>query len=77
VVEAFESHAADQLLGPIDPPRVISLDESAFRRRFKFHSIVSNPEAGEVLEIFYGRDQATVTATRWSCQRGFFGILAR
>lgn len=58
VASAFELLAEAQggFSGP--PPRVLSLDESAFRRRFRFHTVVSDPEGRRVLDLVEGRDQA-------------------
>lgn len=47
VKEAFEAHAAAELVEvDPDPPRVLSLDESAFKRRFHFTRCLSDPERG-------------------------------
>lgn len=40
------------------PARVISVDESAFRRRFRYHTVVSDPEGRRVLDLVEGRNQA-------------------
>ncbi len=39
------------------PPRVISLDEAAFRKRFRYHTIVSDPEAPGVVDMVEGNTQ--------------------
>lgn len=61
IEEAFEAHAAAELveLDP-DPPRVLSLDESAFRKRFRFHTVFSDPERGAVLDLVEGRGKGAV-----------------
>jgi hypothetical protein len=44
VIEAFEHHAASELLGrDTEPPRALAIDESAFRKRFRFHTVFSDP----------------------------------
>jgi transposase len=58
VLEAFEDYAERELDQPIDPPRVISLDESSFKRRFCFHTVLSDPERGKLLGMVEGRDKA-------------------
>lgn len=59
VVEAFDALApAGAAPGA---PRVVSLDESSFRRPFVFHTVVSDPVAGRVLDLTDGRDQAGAT----------------
>lgn len=57
VVEAFDSHAALEVAGPQEPPRVISLDESSFKRGFRFVTILCNPEKSVVLDMVPGRDE--------------------
>jgi transposase len=61
VEEAFEAHAAAELLD-VDPhpPRVLSIDESAFKRHFRFHTVFSDPERGALLDLVDGRDKAAV-----------------
>ena len=55
VVEAFDAHSTATL----DPgrPRVLSMDESAFRRRFVFQTVLFDPIAGRALAVADGRDQ--------------------
>lgn len=63
VVEAFDSHASQELAtGPSAPPRALSIDESAFRRRFRYHTVVSDPERSVVIDLFEGRSKAGVAA---------------
>lgn len=61
IEEAFQAHVAAELvdLNP-DPPRVLSLDESAFKKRFRFHTVFSDPEQGAVLDMVEGRGKAAV-----------------
>lgn len=61
VEESFEAHAGAELvdINP-DPPRVLSLDESAFRKRFRFHTVFSDPERGAVLDLVEGRGKGAV-----------------
>lgn len=53
--QALEQFSATD--GP--PPRVLSIDEAAFRRRFKYHTIISAPGQRRVVGVTPGRDQAT------------------
>lgn len=64
VMDAFESHAPGELgTEPAHPPEVLSIDESAFRRRFHFHTVISDPQHGRVLELLDGR--TTEGVARW------------
>jgi len=59
VVEAFDAYACDELAGPPGWfPRVVNLDESAFRRMFRYHTVFFDPERGEVFELVEDRSQA-------------------
>ena len=59
VVEAFDAHASEELAGPPDWfPRVVNLDESAFRRMFSYHTVFSDPERGVVFDLVEDRSQA-------------------
>jgi transposase len=61
VLEAFEHHAATELVEQdVDPPRVLAIDESAFRKRFRFHTVLSDPERGAVLDLVEGRGKGSV-----------------
>lgn len=61
VEEAFEAHAGAELVeASPEPPRVLSLDESAFKKRFRFHTVLSDPERGAVLDLVEGRDKGSV-----------------
>jgi transposase len=65
VVEAFDAHASEELGEPPDWfPRVVNLDESAFRRMFLYHTVFSDPERGAVFELVEERSQA-------AAERGF------
>lgn len=59
VVEAFDAHASEELAAPPKWfPRVVNLDESAFRRMFRYHTVFSDPERGVVFEFVEDRSQA-------------------
>ncbi|HEX8100007.1 MAG TPA: ISL3 family transposase [Actinomycetota bacterium] len=61
VEEAFEAHATAELVDASpEPPRVLSLDESAFRKRRRFHTVFSDPERGVVLDLVEGRGKGAV-----------------
>jgi len=61
VLEAFEHHAASELLErDVEPPRVLAIDESAFRKRFRFHTVFSDPERGVVIDLVEGRGKSSV-----------------
>jgi transposase len=61
VEEAFEAHAATELIDiDPDPPRVLSLDESSFKKRLQFHTVFSDPERGAVLDLVEGRGKGAV-----------------
>lgn len=63
VLEAFDSHASQELARvPLAPPRALSIDESAFRRRFRYHTVISDPERGVVIDLFEGRSKTGVAA---------------
>jgi transposase len=59
VASAFDLRAAGEPdYAGAPPPRVLSFDESAFRRGFRYHTVVSDPEGRGVLDLVEGRDQA-------------------
>jgi transposase len=59
VVEAFDAHASEELDCLADWfPRVVNVDESAFRRMFRYHTVFSDPERGAVFELVEERSQA-------------------
>ncbi len=57
IADAFTIKATcfDPYLGPA--PKVLSIDEASFRRRFLFHTVLSAPEQRRVLELIPGRNQ--------------------
>ena len=59
VSDAFEHTARDcgGYEGP--PPRVISLDEAAFKKRHRYHTVISDPIAPGVVEMVDGRSPQT------------------
>lgn len=61
VVEAFDTHAPEAI-GELRSARVLALDESSFRRRFRYHTVLFAPEEGRALELATGRDQAAADA---------------
>lgn len=60
VLEAFTHHAASVERGPVEPPRVLAIDESAFKKRFMFHTVFSDPERGYVFDLVEGRHKGAV-----------------
>jgi len=61
VEEAFECHAALELVErEVESPRVLAIDESAFRKRFRFHTVFSNPERGTVFDLVEARGKHSV-----------------
>lgn len=61
VEEAFEHHAAAELQArDFEPPRVLAIDESAFRKRFRFHTVFSDPERGVIIDLVEGRGKSSV-----------------
>ncbi len=61
IIEAFEHHAASELLArDVEPPRVLAIDESAFRKRFRFHTVFSDPERGNVIDLVEGRGKGSI-----------------
>ncbi len=59
VADAFERAAGDCDTYGGPPPRVISLDEAAFKKRHRYHTVVSDPEAHGVVDMVDGRSQQT------------------
>lgn len=59
IADAFTIKATgfDPYAGPA--PKVLSIDEASFRRRFFFHTVVSAPEQRRVLDLVPGRNQAS------------------
>jgi transposase len=61
VLEAFDFHAAEEALRPLPrPPRVVAIDETAFRKRRRFHTIFSDPEQGITFDLAAGRAVGSV-----------------
>jgi transposase len=61
VIEAFEHHAVRELIDhAVEPPRVLAIDESAFKKRFRFHTVFSDPEHSTVLDLVEGRGKGAV-----------------
>lgn len=61
VTDAFDDHAALALRSRAQlRPRVIALDESAFRRGFKYKTVLFAPELRALIEMADGRTQAAV-----------------
>jgi transposase len=56
VVEAFDA-LSDEALADIGSPRVLALDESSFRRRLRFQTVLFDPTARRALAVAEGRDQ--------------------
>lgn len=56
VVEAFDTYSL-AALEELGSPRVLSMDESAFRRRFVFQTVLFDPIARRALTIADGRDR--------------------
>jgi transposase len=56
VVEAFDTWAPSAV-GPVGQPRVLALDESAFRRRLHFNTVLFDPLARRAISVADGRDQ--------------------
>ena len=53
--DAFDAWAADQPRFGSEAPRVISLDESAFKSKFIYHTVLSAPEQRRILELVEGK----------------------
>jgi transposase len=71
IADAFTIKATgfDPYQGP--PPKVLSIDEASFRRRFLFHTVVSAPEQRRVLELVPGRNQASALKALSSLPRSW------
>lgn len=59
VVEAFDAHSPGEIHDtiPVGSPRVLSMDESSFKKRFVFETVLFDPLGGRALAIAGGRDQ--------------------
>jgi transposase len=61
VLEAFEHHAVAEIeTSQTEPLRVLAIDESAFKRRFRFHTVFSDPERGAIFDLVEGRNESAV-----------------
>lgn len=69
VVEAFDTHAP-AAVAPVGTPRVLEMDESSFRRRFNYYTVLFDPVAGSALEMAPGR-------SRRSAEELLFGLSAQ
>lgn len=69
VVEAFDHHAPGAL-PDIGSPRVLAMDESAFRRGRRFQTVLFDPVAGRALAVADGRE-------RRSAEQLLFGLSAQ
>lgn len=64
VFDAFEDRAQVELGSwSGTPPRVISLDEASFKRKFVFHTVLSAPEQRRILELTEGRSRESARQT--------------
>lgn len=60
VLEAFDFYAAEEAIKPLPrAPRVVALDESAFRKRHRYHTIFSDPEQGITFDLAAGRSMGS------------------
>ena len=61
VADSFDARAAthDPFAGP--PPKVLSIDESAFRKRHRYHTVISAPEQHRIVELVEGRNRYAAT----------------
>jgi transposase len=61
VADAFDARAQlhDPFSGPA--PRVLSIDESAFRKRHRYHTVISAPEQKRIVDLEEGRTRQTAT----------------
>jgi transposase len=64
VIDAFDQHA---ILDGVDigRPRVLAMDESSFRKRFVFQTVLFDPLARRALAISDGRDQRSAQELLW------------
>lgn len=68
VEEAFEHYAATELVNrDIVPPRVLAIHETAFKKRFRFHTVFSDPERGSVIELVQDTVEARSTEVLPRC----------
>jgi transposase len=57
VIEAFDALAPEAVIHDVGHPRVLSMDESAFRRGLQFQTVLFDPVARRALAVTDGRDQ--------------------
>ncbi len=59
--DAFDARAVayDPFTGP--PARVLSIDEAAFKKRRRYHTVVSAPEQKRIVEAVEGRNRASAS----------------
>jgi len=69
VVEAFDAYA-HTAVGDVGRPRVLALDESAFRRGWLYHTVLFDAEARRALDVMDGRDQ-------WAAQQLLGGLTSQ
>lgn len=64
VIEAFDHHS---ILEDVDPgnPRVLAMDESSFRKRFVFQTVLFDPLARRGLAISDGRNKRSAEELLW------------
>ncbi len=68
IADSFDDWAFQNIKRGTGPaPRVISLDESSFRSKFVYHTVLSAPEQHRIIELVEGR-------SRQSAQRALAGI---
>lgn len=56
IADSFDTAAGSPPISA-PAPRVVSLDESSFRKRFRYHTILSAPEQRRILELVEGRSR--------------------
>jgi transposase len=60
VADAFDTMAAADLATSTGPgPRVVSLDESSFKSKFIYHTVLFAPEQRRILELVEGRSRSS------------------
>lgn len=63
VVDAFDSYSIETV--PVGLPRVLALDESSFKKRFHYLTVLFDPERRCALDAIRGRSQLTTEALLW------------
>ena len=69
VVDAFDA-LAPRALAEVGSPRVLAMDESSFRKRLRFNTVLFDPIARTALAVVEGRDQH-------AAERLLFGLSAQ